>query len=82
MQQSDFREPPDWDITESRTSDLYRSSSSNSTATMDVDPNMELDRSYKSYQPEEKDSYVSEVGVKVCDYVPKGRQEGWRLWGE
>uniref|UniRef100_A0A670JXK5 Microtubule crosslinking factor 2 n=1 Tax=Podarcis muralis TaxID=64176 RepID=A0A670JXK5_PODMU len=31
------------------------------TATMDVDPNMELDRSYKSYQPEEKDSYVSEI---------------------
>nr|XP_028590681.1 protein SOGA1 isoform X4 [Podarcis muralis] len=61
FQQSDFREPPDWDITESRTSDLYRSSSSNSTATMDVDPNMELDRSYKSYQPEEKDSYVSEI---------------------
>ncbi|XP_053102022.1 protein SOGA1 isoform X2 [Hemicordylus capensis] len=56
--QSDFREAPEWDVGESRPSDLYRSSNSN---TIDVDPNMELDRSYRSYQPEEKDSYVSEI---------------------
>ncbi|XP_063000971.1 microtubule cross-linking factor 2 isoform X1 [Elgaria multicarinata webbii] len=59
--QSDFREAPDWDVGESRTSDLYHSSSNNNNNTIDVDPNMELDRSYKSYQPEEKDSYVSEI---------------------
>ncbi|XP_060087002.1 protein SOGA1 isoform X2 [Heteronotia binoei] len=59
FQQSDFREAPDWDIGESRPSDLYHSSSN--TNTTDVDANVELDRSYKSYQPEEKDSYASEI---------------------
>ncbi|XP_077191366.1 microtubule cross-linking factor 2 isoform X3 [Paroedura picta] len=57
--QSDFREAPDWDVGESRPSDLYRSSSN--TSTIDVGANVELDRSYKSYQPEEKDSYASEI---------------------
>lgn len=71
MQQSDFREAPDWDVGESRPSDLYRSSSSNSnTATINSEANMGLDRSYKTYQREEKDSYMSEV----CDDVPKGRE--------
>ncbi|KAJ6661018.1 hypothetical protein lerEdw1_016819, partial [Lerista edwardsae] len=60
FQQSDFREAPDWDVGESRSSDLYRISS-NTTSTVDVDPKMELDRSYKTYRPEEKDSYVSEI---------------------
>ncbi|XP_077191364.1 microtubule cross-linking factor 2 isoform X1 [Paroedura picta] len=59
FQQSDFREAPDWDVGESRPSDLYRSSSN--TSTIDVGANVELDRSYKSYQPEEKDSYASEI---------------------
>ncbi|XP_044303418.1 protein SOGA1 [Varanus komodoensis] len=68
IQQSDFREAPDWDIGESRTSDLYHSSSN--TTAIDVDPNMELDQSYKSYQPEEKDSYVSEV----CTHIPRRRK--------
>lgn len=72
MQQSDFREAPDWDVGESRPSDLYRSSSSN-TATINSEANMGLDRSYKTYQREEKDSYVSEV----CADVPKGREDGW-----
>lgn len=69
MQQSDFREAPDWDIGESRSSDLYRISS-NTASTVDVDPKMELERSYKTYRPEEKDSYVSEV----CAYVSKGQE--------
>ncbi|XP_020638070.3 microtubule cross-linking factor 2 isoform X1 [Pogona vitticeps] len=60
FQQSDFREAQDWDVGESRPSDLYRIGSSNTT-TIDVDPNMERDRSYKSYQLEEKDSYLSEI---------------------
>ncbi|XP_026539780.1 protein SOGA1 isoform X1 [Notechis scutatus] len=60
FQQSDFREAPDWDVGESRPSDLYRSSSSN-TATISSEANMGLDRSYKTYQREEKDSYASEV---------------------
>lgn len=59
MQQSDFREAPDWDVGESRPSDLYHSSSN--TSTIDAGANVELDRSYKSYQLEEKDSYASEV---------------------
>lgn len=67
MQQSDFREAPDWDVGESRSSDLYRISS-NTSSTIDVDPKMELDRSYMSYRPEEKDSYVSEV----CACASKG----------
>ncbi|ETE71249.1 hypothetical protein L345_02929, partial [Ophiophagus hannah] len=60
FQQSDFREAPDWDVGESRPSDLYRSSSSN-TATINSEASMGLDRSYKTYQREEKDSYVSEI---------------------
>ncbi|XP_066480195.1 microtubule cross-linking factor 2 isoform X1 [Tiliqua scincoides] len=60
FQQSEFREAPDWDVGESRSSDLYRISS-NTTSTIDMDPKMEVDKSYKSYQPEEKDSYVSEI---------------------
>ncbi|XP_048351993.1 protein SOGA1 isoform X2 [Sphaerodactylus townsendi] len=59
FQQSDFREASDWDVGESRPSDLYRSSS-NST-TIDTSASVDLDRSYKSYQPEEKDSYASEI---------------------
>ncbi|XP_042318992.1 protein SOGA1 isoform X2 [Sceloporus undulatus] len=59
--QSEFRETPDWDVGESRPSDLYRSSNSANATIIDVDPNMEFDRSYKSYQPDEKDSYVSEI---------------------
>ncbi|XP_015280726.1 PREDICTED: protein SOGA1 [Gekko japonicus] len=59
FQQSEFREAPDWDVGESRSSDLYHSSSN--TSTVDVGANVELDRSYKSYQPEEKDSYASEI---------------------
>nr|XP_060628355.1 protein SOGA1 [Anolis sagrei ordinatus] len=61
IQQSDFREAPDWDVGESRPSDLYHSSNSSNTTVIDVDPNVELGRSYKSYQPDEKDSYVSEI---------------------
>ncbi|XP_054835182.1 protein SOGA1 [Eublepharis macularius] len=59
FQQSDFREAPDWDIGESRPSDLYHTSSN--TSAIDMDTNVGLDRSYKSYQPEEKDSYASEI---------------------
>lgn len=83
MQQSDFREAPDWAAGESRPCDLYRTNSCNSNSTAnDVDPNMEMDRNYKSYRPEEKDCYLSEV----CGHLPQGRKEGgelledWRGW--
>ncbi|KAH0619032.1 hypothetical protein JD844_018636, partial [Phrynosoma platyrhinos] len=61
IQQSDFRETLDWDVGESRPSDLYCSSNSTNATIIDMDPNMEPDRSYKSYQPDEKDSYASEI---------------------